>query len=473
MSSIYPPILSLARSGATSRAWDAFLAAGLDGVEQVEALTLKGRLLKDRARLAAGAERAALFAQSGAAYRRAAALRPNSYPLINAAAMALFAGDPANGAAIAQQTLDLLNANPDEGETPYWRAATFAEAHLLLGNAEAAKRQLEDAIALAPQAWEDRASTLRQFAQILSHQRQKTDWLDVLRPPPALHFSGMMGIAPHDAEAERTIFEAVAEIAPGSGFGALAAGSDIMIAEALLANGAELHVVLPSDPADFRISSVVAFDATWGARFEAMIDAATSITVAANDSSLTRAAINLADRMAMGMAVETASRFETKAQALRIGPRGGPVRQDVWHCSGRDLVRLELRETASALPGNALNDGALNFALAAVRQNGPVGVSLNSELAHVLANRLAGAAYALDCDADVDSAILVERVTALVRNSSENVVLASKEATMATLAEGLCCRCEPMGEMATADGAVEVYALICPEVAKTQSSGSG
>ena len=200
------PILSLARSGATSRAWDAFVAEGLDGADEVEVLTLKGRLLKDRARLAAGAERAALFAQSGAAYRRAAALRPDSYPLINAAAMALFAGDPANGAAIAQQTLDLLNTNPDEGETPYWRVATFAEAHLLLGNAEAAKRQLEDAIALAPQAWEDRASTIRQFAQILSQQQQKTDWLDALRPPPALHFSGMMRIAPHDAEAERAIF---------------------------------------------------------------------------------------------------------------------------------------------------------------------------------------------------------------------------------------------------------------------------
>lgn len=93
-----------------------------------------------------------------------------------------------------------------------------------------------------------------------------------------------------------------------------------MIAEALLANGAELHVVLPSDPADFRISSVVAFDATWGARFEAMIDAATSITVAANDSSLTRAAINLADRMAMGMAVETASRFRDQSAGAAYRP---------------------------------------------------------------------------------------------------------------------------------------------------------
>ena len=473
MSSIYPPILSLARSGAISRAWEAFVATGLDQAEQVEALTLKGRLLKDRARLAAGAERAALFAQSGAAYRRAAALRPDSYPLINAAAMALFAGDPAKGAAIAQQTLELLNANPDEGETPYWRAATFAEAHLLLGNAEAAKRQLEDAITLAPQAWEDRASTLRQFAQILSHQQQKTDWLDVLRPPPALHFSGLMGIAPHDPEAERAIFGAISEIAPGSGFGALAAGSDIMIAEALLANGAELHVVLPSDPADFRTSSVVAFDSAWGVRFDAMMDAAASITVAANTPVLTRAAIYLADRMAMGMAVETAIRFEARVLALRIGPQGEPVRQDVWHRSGRDLVRLELAETASALPGNDLSDGDLTFALAAVRQAGPVAVGLSPELGRVLSNRAADTAYALDCDADVDSAILFERATALARNSSAGVILASRPGALAALAEGLCSRSEPMGEMSTAAGPVEVYALFCPDSDTTEPSGSG
>ena len=44
-------ILALARAGATSRAWDRFVAAGFDRDEaDFQALTLKGRLLKDRAR---------------------------------------------------------------------------------------------------------------------------------------------------------------------------------------------------------------------------------------------------------------------------------------------------------------------------------------------------------------------------------------------------------------------------------------
>ena len=112
------PILSLARSGATSRAWEAFLAAGLNGVDEVEILTLKGRLLKDRARLAIGLERAELFAQAETAYERAAALHPDSYPLINASAMALFAGERVQSELLANKVLHLIETGADKGETP-------------------------------------------------------------------------------------------------------------------------------------------------------------------------------------------------------------------------------------------------------------------------------------------------------------------------------------------------------------------
>ncbi len=87
----YASLQTLARSGATSRAWEAFVAAGLDrDFGDPAPLTLKGRLLKDRARAASGSTRTQLFALAGEAYAAAAALCPkDSYPLINAAAMAL------------------------------------------------------------------------------------------------------------------------------------------------------------------------------------------------------------------------------------------------------------------------------------------------------------------------------------------------------------------------------------------------
>jgi hypothetical protein len=189
-------ILSLARSGATSRAWEAFASAGLDArADDPAALTLKGRLLKDQARAAAGSERTTLFAESGAAYAAAARLRPtDSYPLINAAAMAVFAGDAASAETLAAMALSLIDDGIDPGETPYWREATRAEALLLLGRDAEAEQSLSSAITHAPQAWEDRAATLRQFGLILSARGQSTDWLDPLRPPPTLQYSGILRI---------------------------------------------------------------------------------------------------------------------------------------------------------------------------------------------------------------------------------------------------------------------------------------
>jgi hypothetical protein len=68
---------------------------------------------------------------------------------------------------------------------------------------------------------------------------------------------------------------------------------------------------------------------------------------------------------------------------------------------------------------------------------------------------------------------LTERVAAIARHNGNGALLASKAAAMAALAEGLCQRAEPMGEMATSAGPVEVYALLCSGTTATEPSGSG
>ncbi|HEV7232657.1 MAG TPA: tetratricopeptide repeat-containing protein, partial [Sphingorhabdus sp.] len=99
-------ILALARAGATSRAWEALVASGLDSAAgDPKALTLKGRLLKDRARQNSGEAAGSLYVQSARAYADAAALRPDSYPLINAATMSLFAEQTEHMTQLAQQVL--------------------------------------------------------------------------------------------------------------------------------------------------------------------------------------------------------------------------------------------------------------------------------------------------------------------------------------------------------------------------------
>ncbi|MBL7466251.1 hypothetical protein, partial [Escherichia coli] len=65
---------------------------------------------------------------------------------------------------------------------------------LLGGRRDAAEAALRRAVTLAPRAWEDHASTLRQFATILAELGLDADWLDAYRPPRTLHYAGQMRI---------------------------------------------------------------------------------------------------------------------------------------------------------------------------------------------------------------------------------------------------------------------------------------
>src|SRR3569623_2929147 len=87
-----PAVTAYARAGALDHAWSCFVAAGYDRVDdEPAALTVKGRLHKDRARRAEGEERRRLLAEASPAYARAAALEGATCQLITAATLALLA----------------------------------------------------------------------------------------------------------------------------------------------------------------------------------------------------------------------------------------------------------------------------------------------------------------------------------------------------------------------------------------------
>ena len=319
-------IIALARAGALDHAWGQFSAAGYDrDDEDPAALTVKGRLLKDHALRASDEKtRRRYYLQSAEAYRRSAALQPATYPLINAATLSLLSGDRGQAEEIAREVLERIAREPDEPETPYYRAATQAEALLLLGRTGEARDALQAAVAAAPKAWEDHASTLRQFEII--HDMLGTDpsWLDLLRPPRSLHYSGRVAF-----EADAAFDEALAAVLDeeriGFVYGALAAGAELIVAEALLARGAELHVILPSDAASFAARFVDPFGAGWRRRFDAAIDAAETVEHvrplrAPPDARM----VALADQVALGAAMLNAERLMSEAVALRVGAGEGP-----------------------------------------------------------------------------------------------------------------------------------------------------
>ncbi|MEO0499356.1 MAG: tetratricopeptide repeat-containing protein [Pseudomonadota bacterium] len=316
-------VRALLRAGANERAWERFRDAGLDEVtDDPDVLTLHGRLLKDLAKIEVDdVDRRAGYLASADTYARAAELDRATYPLINAASLSLIGGDRNRSKTLAALTLDRLDDPRTPPDTDYYVAATRAEALLLLERIGEARTAFTDAIAAAPRAYEDHATTLRQFALILDALDLNTDWLDEVRPPVSLHFAGHMAIDPGGADdAARRIADAVGAQGAGFGYGALAAGADLLIAEALLKGGSELHIVLPGPPDAFRNRSVVTRDPAWGPRFDAVIAAADSVHALPMPPAdgAWDAAIQLAGEIAMGMAAANARTIESTARQLLV-----------------------------------------------------------------------------------------------------------------------------------------------------------
>jgi tetratricopeptide (TPR) repeat protein len=364
------------------------------------ALSLKGRLLKDQAALVRGDGRRLLYLEAAAAYGAAGKISGSTYPLINAATLALLAGDASQARERAASLLARIDATGDDpDETPYYAMATRAEALLLVGDTARARAALEAAVALAPRAWEDHASTLRQFALVLGELGEDAGWLEPLRPPRALHFGGGMGLA--GPGAEQAIGDWLAKARVGFGYGALAAGADILIAEALVEAGAELHVVLPCPPDAFRRASVAPYGADWVGRFDALRERCDSLHVAGSacpedDAPISPRSLQLAAEVAMGRAVMQAKVLATSAvQLLAVAEEAdGPVRPggsawmgQAWREAGRDGEAIVL--PAEDASGSAGETGGCT--LAAVVSLQPAAGGLDA----VLAERLAKAVQAV------------------------------------------------------------------------------
>lgn len=367
------PIIAHARSGALSHAWKLFREAGLEGVtEDPGVLGLRGRLLKDEALAVEGEARRGFYLQAASAYRAAAQAGGGTYPLINAAALALLAGDPQAAREGAQAVLEALERAGPDADTPYYLAATEAEARLLMGDAAAAQAILTKAVAGAPRAWEDHASTLRQFSLILDAQGRSKAWLDPLRPPRTLHFAGHTGVAANDPGLRDEVRKLLARERVEFAYGALAAGADIVIAEVLLQEGCELHLVLPSRPDLFREVSAAQFGGDWATRFDACLAQADGLRWLEDEGGTpTELEVWIAAEIAMGLAEMRAAALCTEAvQILVLDRPDPPVRYgggawigQAWAQGGR-RQHILLHPRSSPRPDPGL-DAAPTDALAA------------------------------------------------------------------------------------------------------------
>lgn len=287
-------VLNLAKSGATGRARAEFARLQLGRSREVDIRSLEARIAKDDALIASGAARPARLGRAADLYEAIYAETGNYYPGINAATLRLLGGDEAAARRLAGEQLAILRSPAASAEDAYYRAASEAEAALILRDVPTAR----DALARAASASGDlaaRATTRRQLRLICAAHGIDEQVLDALAPPTVICYTGHIIAAPgangrFPAAQEAEVAQAIAALLEhrqvGFGYGALAAGADILFAEALLARGAELHVVLPFMREEFVEVSVAPAGARWRQRFEACLSQARSVTYATSDSYL-------------------------------------------------------------------------------------------------------------------------------------------------------------------------------------------
>lgn len=330
MAATLPAITALARAGAVARAWEEFEAGGYaERTGSAAAQAVKGRLLKDRARLAPFGERRTLFSEAAAAYGAAGAIEPSPYYAINAATLHLLAGEVEQAIQGAAAVLKMLDSATAPVDTPYYLAATRAEALLLREDEAGAIAEMRIAARADPDGWHDRAGTIGQLREIAEAQGRTAPWLEEFAPPASLHFAGHIGVAA-GGRSEAVLLAEVDSLLDreriGFAWGALAAGADIVIAERLLAAGCELHAVLPCPPELFEAQSVAPAGEQWVRRYRALLDACVSVRAAGDCPAAVHdpLATAHAGELAIGAALLNARTLSARAlQLIVVDEHGG------------------------------------------------------------------------------------------------------------------------------------------------------
>ena len=347
-------VLALARAGSTRFAEQEYRRFGLHKVtDNEDVMALGARLAKDRFLQAIGRDPVSHARLSAQLYDNAFAATGGYYSGINAATMALMAGATHD---IAAQKAKALREHLPKTKTLssgdlYFIEATRAEAYLLEGDLMRAHRSLRIAIQHDPLNYTAHASTLRQFRMISEQLGQNAEWLKDFNPPKATHFCGhIFGTEPaQPALSEDDVQQLREDMSDliqkhdiGFGYGALAAGSDILFAEALLAEGAELHVILPVDIERFVAVSVAPYGADMKTRFERCMSRAKSVQIVTPHAPWPDAGANtLAARVAMGKAVVRARHLSTHAVQCAVsdgleGQSGTAQHVQDWKASKRE-----------------------------------------------------------------------------------------------------------------------------------------
>jgi class 3 adenylate cyclase/tetratricopeptide (TPR) repeat protein len=304
--------LALARAGNAAKAEeyasDLLRMKSLRSNLRQEGLALRGRIFKDRyLHCREPRERRALARKSAGFYEKAFDLsgKKNTYPGINAALMHLLAGKAKHANALARATArrcqQLLRTKA--GKNDPWILATLGEACLFDVDPVAAIGHYQAAIKAAGSEVGTIAAMRQDILLIDEVNQLAPAVLSLFDVGRVAAFSGPMVDSPGkplkspripDApafldELREEIAGRLAEENVTVGVSSAENGADILFAEAMLARGGELHVVMPYCTEDFVYTSVdggLKSRRHWRERFDAVLDGASEVHFATKERCL-------------------------------------------------------------------------------------------------------------------------------------------------------------------------------------------
>jgi class 3 adenylate cyclase/tetratricopeptide (TPR) repeat protein len=338
----------------------------------VEVWSLAGRIAKDR--YAALADRTSAAAHDLARtaiadYEHAQVLGGGAYSAVNAATMAMLAGDASRATRLANQALATAGAAGD-----HWHHATAGEALLVLGRIDEARVHYVDAYRLAGHRFGDIASMRRQLLLIGTPSARAL--AESLPAPQVIAFSGHMidhplrqsPRFPADIEARvaAALRETVAALGPSIGFAQAACGADILFLEAMQDAGMQTQVVLPFPAAEYVRSSVAFAGEHWIARFERALARATRVVLATEegflgDDVLFEHAANLIQGMAYLRAMElSAHPLMLTVLERGVGEAVGGTQATArsWLRKGGRIENIDIAAIRGGMPPHARVPGA-------------------------------------------------------------------------------------------------------------------
>jgi|GEM_PF-89451 len=287
--------LALARTGATRRANQMLEQLRSSGHHDEETLGLLARTYKDFWLIETDAkEKAAHLKMSFELYTEAYRHNRGYYSGINAASMGLLSGEKETAQRLAREVTTMcksaLEKLPADSEERDWLLLTLAEASLILGNFSLAEAQYSEASQSTRQGWAVLNRSRAQARLLLENCAHDPAIFDhCFGLPRIVVFSGHMFDKPERREPRfpqaleqrirSEIENKLSSLGAQVGFSSLACGSDLIFAEALMARGGEVNLILPFEKDDFKKSSVdILPGLNLSERFENVLENAANVT---------------------------------------------------------------------------------------------------------------------------------------------------------------------------------------------------